>query len=89
MNDKETIEVLSDLCRFLANHQAEQKRSMMKAVSKENIGDYEKMRNQIVLHTPMIQGSKNQWDLEDIGKQETNMKNIRKGVDYLLGLEEK
>lgn len=84
MNDKEVINILSDLCRFLANHQAEQKTSMMKAVSKENYGNWEKMRDQIVLHTPIIQGSKNQWDLEEIGKQTVNMGNIRVAVDYLL-----
>ena len=85
MTDKEKIECLSDLCRFLAGTQEEQRASILKSVSRENYGDCEKMRNQLILNTPMVQGTMNQIKLANIGKQETNTKNIGKAVEYLLG----
>ena len=79
-----TIYNLTQLCRFLANHQSDQRNSMMKAISKDNYGDVEKMREQILMHTPVIQGSRNQWDLTAIGKHKTDRKVIRNAINYLL-----
>ena len=82
MTDKEKIECLSDLCRFLAIQQDEQATSISKAIATR---DYDKMLHQLVMETPKIQGSQNIINLHNIGQQKTNLENISKAVNYLLG----
>ena len=82
MTDKEKIECLSDLCRFLAIQQDELANHIMKAVAMK---DLDKMTYHLVMETPKMQGTQNIINLHNIGKQKTNMKNISKAVNYLLG----
>lgn len=84
MTDKEKIECLSDLCRFLAGIQEEQRVSIFKAVSHKN-DTRDKVINQLVMKTPMVQGMENQIRLATIGNQKAIQDNIDKAVNYLLG----
>ncbi len=77
------IEGIENLCRFLCKHQKELHDIIMNTAQSTKITDPE-VSNKLIMETPIIQGSKNQWELEDIGNQDTNTKMIRTGVNALL-----
>lgn len=87
MTDKEKIECLSDLCRFLSKINDDTRTNIWKSVSYEN-DTKEKVIDQLIMHTPIIQGLRNQLALKAIGEQKTNIKNVTKAVEYLLGEKE-
>ena len=47
-------------------------------------GETEKAHNMLLMKVPIIQGTANQLDLKQIGKQTIDTKKIRKGVEALL-----
>ena len=78
------IEGIENLCRFLCDHQDVLHKHIMKTSNLIYKKEYEEAKDLLIMNTPIIQGSKNQLDLADIGKQGTDMKKIRDGVNAML-----
>ncbi len=77
------ISGIENLCRFLCKHQKELHDIIMHTAN--DIKESSPIESdKLIMETPIIQGSKNQWDLQDIGEQETDTTKIRIGVDALL-----
>ncbi len=81
-NEKE-IKGLENLCRFLCEHQAELHKIIMDTALEIKESSPVESDN-LIMHVPIIQGSENQRELEDIGRQEIDTEKIRDGVDAML-----
>lgn len=82
MTDKEKIECLSDLCRFLANHQEILHSKIWKAISIDNPLSSEKRIHELVMTSPIF-GSPEKDMLRRIGEQPVSWYRISEAIELL------
>lgn len=67
-----------DLVRFLAQTWNLLEKTRFEAIKQENVKDF------LILHWPVVQGTTNQLNLEKIGKQKYDSKKLHKAVEWML-----
>lgn len=77
------IQGLIELCRFLAASWYGLSKARVEAMSLPP----EECREHLILRSPIVQGSKNQWDIQKIGESSDGVSKCREAIDYLLALQ--
>lgn len=70
-----------DLARWLAKCLMDRHAVVMQAAA---LRDAEAFRDFVIDKSPIVQGSRNQWDLEKVGAQPVQRENVRIAIDWLL-----
>ncbi len=81
------IEALKEYSIWLSDLAYKYHRMRNKTLSIEYKGDYDKVRDEVLMKFPIIQGFKNKQDIQEIGELKTDLdqSKMRMAVDFLLG----
>lgn len=78
------LEDMANAVRFLAKQEATTFGIRATAIRMLAKGEVEEAKDLVIMKWPIVQGLRNQIDLESVGKQSCDLKRVRPAIDALL-----